>query len=212
MNWELVLKRNGSELLQLVLAMLAGLRALSGGAATQEARLSLLRMLRPVEAALRRLIVIAARGMVAKGRLSPVSSEFSGVVGAKAGIGVFALFDPRKRFGTVRRGTPVLTVIGWDTPARESAVAMPVGFEAIGRRIAVLRAALEDLPGQARRLARFRARRALRAEAGRKVGPASPMRPGWPPGYRVRNAAAVHELLLDCDTLARRVENERVCQ
>jgi hypothetical protein len=52
---------------------------------------------------------------------------------------------------------------------------------------AALKAALDDIPGQAKRLARWKARRDLRRQQpDPKPGRNSPMRPGWPPGYRKR--------------------------
>src|SRR3990170_3908197 len=68
---------------------------------------AVLRVLRPAESAVRRLIVIAARGLVVK--LAP-SRPISGPMPAKPigkGVGSsrppsFQLFDPRKRFKPVR--------------------------------------------------------------------------------------------------------------
>src|SRR5690606_2829619 len=61
----------------------------------------------------------------------------------------------------------------------------PVSAVRLGQRLAALAAALDDLPGQARRFARWRARRALGL-----VRRVSPLRPGRPPGVRAAAFAA----------------------
>jgi hypothetical protein len=65
-----------------------------------------------------------------------------------------------------------------------------VGAERLGLRLAALANALDDLPGQALRFARWRARRA----AGR-IPRLGPLRPGRPPGSRRRPDHAVYEVL-----------------
>ncbi|MCT8990121.1 hypothetical protein NYR54_07415, partial [Chelativorans sp. SCAU2101] len=56
----------------------------------------------------------------------------------------------------------------------------PVSAVRLNQRLAALAAALDDLPGQARRFARWKARRDARLT--RRV---SPLRPGQPPGGRL---------------------------
>ena len=124
------------------------------------------------------------------------------------------LFDRRKRFGLSRgwsRAAPRLTVVGVDEwQARVVPGAGPLDPGRLQRRLSALQAGLADISKQALRLARWRARRDLRVATAKKVGPFSPMRPGWPPGYRVDRQEVVHEILDDLDILARRIENGAV--
>jgi hypothetical protein len=69
------------------------------------------------------------------------------------------------------------------------------------RRLAAIKGALDDLPRQARRLARWQARP---IEA-RRPRLASPLRLGPPPGRRKRPTHEVHEILKECHWLARNV-------
>jgi hypothetical protein len=65
-------------------------------------------------------------------------------------------------------------------------------------RLAALARALADLPHQARRLARWRARR-VPGPGGR---PGSPLRRGHPPGWRQRPGRHVDQVLRECHLLA----------
>jgi hypothetical protein len=117
----------------------------------------------------------------------------------------FALFDPLKRFGAVRQG-PSQTIprilFNLDTPpdlpARPAASPEdPVSATQLCRRLSALKHALDDLPAQAKRLARWRARRRVRAR-----GRLSPMRPGSPPGHRRGGFHPVDDVLHRCHGLA----------
>ncbi|MCV3239577.1 hypothetical protein [Mesorhizobium sp. ZC-5] len=75
------------------------------------------------------------------------------------------------------------------------------------RRIAALALALDDLPAQARRLARWRLRR-MAARAAGKARALSPLRPGIPSGSLPRRAPKKvlreeHHLLSETHALAR---------
>jgi hypothetical protein len=116
----------------------------------------------------------------------------------------FRLFDPRKRFvfGPVARRaalTPRIRTF-WGPPSAPLPLPpdrqAPVDGVRWRLRLAALEGALADLPRQARRLARWRARRdsALR--------PHQPMRPGSPPGWRARPDRAVDDVLRECQLLA----------
>ena len=61
--------------------------------------------------------------------------------------------------------------------------------------------ALEDLPHQAWRLARWRAR----PVAERRPQLATPLRVGRPPGFRQRQSHEVDEILAECHWLARNI-------
>ena len=67
------------------------------------------------------------------------------------------------------------------------------------RRLAALRRALDDIDAEARRLARWRARRDREPY---RIGRLSPMRPGYPPGRRKRQIHEVDEILRNCHLLA----------
>ncbi len=90
-----------------------------------------------------------------------------------------------------------------DLWARPVAVPPPpsdgtVSAARLNRRLQALKAALDDLPRQAKRLARWRQRR----EA--MPGPVfkSPLRPGPPPGRRKRHIHEIDDILADCHWLA----------
>ena len=68
----------------------------------------------------------------------------------------------------------------------------------LSRRLQALKLALEDLPRQARRLARWRVRR----ENAKTPKFRSPLRPGHPPGYRRKPVHEVDEVLIECHGLA----------
>ncbi len=73
----------------------------------------------------------------------------------------------------------------------------PIDATRLALRLSALGRALDDLPAQARRFARWRARR----DAGR-VRRVWPLRPGSPPGGRRRPVHEVHQLLNDVHGLA----------
>jgi hypothetical protein len=169
-------------------------------------------VLRPAESAVRRLIVIAARGVVVKLVASRPMPE-----GRKIGRGVgrsapsFQLFDPPKRLKPIRvmkvkRLVPRIHVFPYDTlgPAPKPVIEAPpppdglAGATRLHRRLNALKLALEDLPRQAKRLVRWQERR--------KASPwpksTMPLRPGHPPGYRRKPIHEVDEVLVACDWLA----------
>lgn len=210
MHWGTAIERNRDDLLRFVGWMLTCLGVVTGRAVPRGVRLAVLRMLRAVESATRRLIVIEARGLVVPAKVAGVMPASGIKASSQPRALSFALFDPRKRFDLLRktsRGMPAVTVFGPESienrPLVKSAVASPQGTEAIRRRIMAARAALGDLPKQALRLARRRAKRL----SGNGAAALSPMRPGWPPGYREGRRGAVQELLSDVHRLAHRVEN-----
>src|SRR5947209_4663140 len=156
---------------------------------------AVLMVLRPAESAARRLIVIVARGLAATTRASRPMPEGLSRSGAGRALMSFQLFDARKRFGarTIRRGAePRFTILGARGPlvplfqarVETGAVCEPddgmVSAARLGRRLAALRQAIENLPHEAKRLVRWQARRDRMASPKFR----SPLRPGRPPGYR----------------------------
>jgi hypothetical protein len=179
-------------------------------------------VLRPAEAAVRRLIIVAARGMVVKPSPKRTAPAGLAITGTGQGRVSFRLFDPRRRFdqahGRPTRGPqpqPRIRCIGVGFDPRiplfrqaQPAPAAPaprkddtVNAEPLCRRLAAIKGALEDLPRQAKRLARWQAR----PIAARRPKLASPLRLGPPPGRRKRPTHEVHEILKECHWLARNV-------
>ncbi|MGY6707803.1 MAG: hypothetical protein ACXIVF_05695 [Rhizobiaceae bacterium] len=182
---------------------------------------AIVNMLRPAEAAARRLIIAAARGMavpaprprrivpapatdaaqrrrlglavmVAPGAPRPAKADGGAGINGKAvpRIPALPLFDPPRRialFGRRRtvppHAAPRIMVPGITAPRRLPPPPAPgdlVSAERLILRLAALSAALEDLPGQARRYVRLRSR--LARGGGRRPWP---LRRGRPPGGRL---------------------------
>lgn len=210
----------------------------------------------PAEAAARRLIIIAARGLVvelpppriAKPKPKPVLNRSNGfgtgvvirpgplpewaraLAPKRSSTVSLPLLDPLKRYG-VRRGVkprfmPRISFLD-DQPLnplfhRPRAPAPlprspddPLDAGRLHRRLDAVARALDDLPHQAKRLARWRARlerasiqsrsnEAAGAQGGNtgRVGRLSPLRPGHPPGWRRRPSHAVDEVLNELHGLA----------
>ncbi len=221
MDWDVAIKRN-SKALKAIIEVLFALLGLDGTDAALRIPRSLhsavLGVLRPAESAVRRLIVIAARGVVVK--LAPSRPMPKGHKIGKASTlrPSFQLFDPRKRLKPVRvmrvmrviRLVPRIHVFRPDPrvaalfPAPQPVIepAPPpdglVGAARLHRRLNALKSALDDLPRQAKRLARWQQRRM--ASPYPKF--LSPLRPGRPPGYRRTPIHEVDEVLIECDGLA----------
>jgi hypothetical protein len=221
MDWDLAIKRN-SEALNVIVAALFAMLGLVGEATVarlpRSVHSAVLRVLRPAESAMRRLIVIAARGLVVKLAPSPSRPMPAGPIG-KGGSGrtSFQLFDPRKNFAELRqhgrrpaRNPPRIHFFGpdprvaalWPAPRPVADPAPPpdglVNAARLSRRLRALKLALEDLPRQARRLARWRMKR----EKAKTPKFRSPLRPGPPPGHRKRPIHEVDEVLAECHWLA----------
>ena len=91
----------------------------------------------------------------------------------------------------------------WLRPAPPPAAPAPppddglIDARRLSMRLQALKAALDDLPRQARRLVRLRARRE-KVEHMRYP----PMRPGRPPGHRSRRIHEIDHVLAECHALA----------
>ena len=218
MDWARAIERN-SEALKAIVSVLFAMLGLDGDATV--ARLphsvhrAVLRVLQPAESALRRLIVIAARGLVVKtvpARAMPARPIIGRGPSSRPS---FQLFDPRKNFAALRPETPTrnlprIHVFGNDprvaalwssSPPAVVVAPSPDGLVNAGRltrRLQALKVALDDLPRQARRLARWR----LRREKAPSPKFRSPLRPGPPPGHRKRPVHEVDEVLTECHGLA----------
>ena len=101
MDWDRAIERNRQPLLRIVASLFAMIGLSEDGQVERLARplyRAVLLVLRPAEAAVRRLIIVAARGMVVKPspkRSAPAGLRIAGKGGARLS---FRLFDPRKRF------------------------------------------------------------------------------------------------------------------
>jgi hypothetical protein len=218
-SWDAIIARNTGLLKPIVAALfvlLDGAARLSPGVHRR-----ILRVLRPAESAVRRLIVIAARGVVAKPLV--VRPKPAGpIISSKGGTSrcYFALFDPRKRFPMFQQRRRVAKVVprfylsSYDPrvaaifAARQRAAPPPpppqpvsdglVDAARITRRLQALTSALDDLPRQAKRLARWRLRR-FGASRLRKM---DVMRYGKAPGYRKKKRHEIDGILDDCHAFA----------
>jgi hypothetical protein len=184
---------------------------------------AILLVLRPAESALRRLIVIAARDLAsdvlpAKVRPSRPVPKPRLVQGRSSinSIAAFRLSDPRQTFRQNRlapaRKLPRAFFIAADPPfaplfappPATPAESEPIPSEdrnsrRLCTRVRAILQALEDVPQQAKRLVRLRARR----EAQKSVF--APLRPGSPPGHRNTPRRGVDFVLRECHSLARSV-------
>jgi hypothetical protein len=220
----LVIDRNTTALKLIVEALFAML-GLAGAVARipRGVHRNLLRLLRPAESAVRRLIVIVARGLVVKpvpARAMPVGTIIGKAKGTNARPS-FQLFDTRKRFAvlqpvTAKRVLPRIRVLMPEYDPRVAAIFAarqraatpaspppppPDGLVAVARltrRLHVLKSALEDLPRQAKRLARWRLKRTNISHLKMRY----PMRPGRPPGHRAKKTHEIDEILSECHYFA----------
>jgi hypothetical protein len=219
MDWTRAIERNRDALTAILTALFAMLGLPANGSVGRIPRLvhrTVLRVLRPAESAARRLIVIAARGLVVK----PAASRPmpAGGIVRKGGAPrlSFSLFDPRKRFALKpRRSGPrsipritTFSVNAWGDPVWSSSSPRPaakppddgrVDVTRLSRRLEALKLALADLPRQARRLVRAQARREKIPNLRLK----SPLRPGRAPGSRRKPDHDVDHVLIECHALAR---------
>ena len=232
MHLSLAIERNRRPLLRIVVALFAMIGLAEGETVerlSSPVYRAVLRVLRPAESAVRRLIVVAARGLTVKPPVKRSAAPPKGPVIPRKGrrrFATFQLFDPRQRFGSafghrrhrinlVRRPEPRIRVIdvGFDPRVplfRRAAAVAPVpppppvaddtvNAARLSRRLAAIKSALEDLPRQARRYVRWQAKPA----DARRPQLDSALRRGSPPGHRKNPIHTVDEILMECDWLAR---------
>ena len=219
MHWATAIERHRQPLLNIV-ATLYAMIGLNSSGTLERLKWPLYRavldVLRPAESAVRRLIVVAARGLVVKPP-APRSATSKPALPGKGRASVsFQLFDPRgHRHGGANRAyargrgpAPRIRVLDADPriplfhrpapaepePQRDDSVSAV----RLCRRLVAIRLALEDLPRQARRYARWRAR----PLAERRPRLDGILRPGPPPGHRRKARHEVHAILSECSWLA----------
>jgi hypothetical protein len=214
MDWEGAVKHNSEALKGIIAALFAMLGDATVLRIPKPLHRAVLLVLRPAESAVRRLIVIAARGLGVK--VAPSRPMPKGKIigrGDGGGLPAFKLYDTRKYFPELSqrrvkymKNPPRIHVFPYDTLVARRPAAAPVSPPSdglvsatrISRRLQSLKFALDDLPRQARRMARWRMRR----EAAKTPKFKSPLRPGPPPGRRKRHIHPIDEILADLHGLA----------
>ena len=213
MDWARAIEINRVALTRIVAEIFAVLGLAAGGTVErlpQALYLAAERLLRPTESALRRLIVIAAQGLVVKLPPTRVRSKEPKRERKMSGRMLFRLFDTRKTFGFIAVENPLLVYVKTYTSnpfnpfdsmyqRRPDQLAVNPSARQLCRRLAAVAHALDTLPHQAQRLARWRQRRTA-METPKFT---SPLRPGRPPGLRVTPTAEVDFVLQECHSLAR---------
>jgi hypothetical protein len=211
---------NHAALTRIVAALIAMAGLANDGVAARLPHLlyrAVWRVLWPAESAVRRLIVIAARGLTVE--LPPPRPFPKGLLIARPGASrpSFQLFDTRKRFSS-RRGviaagagprvhvfgvspfTPLFQSRPVEYPLLESDDGIGDNVRALhlGRRLAAIKMALENLPREVKRLVRWQARR------NRILRPTFKL----PPGYREESEDEIDRVLRTCHALARQALDE----
>jgi hypothetical protein len=227
MDWADAIERNRIALIGIVASLVMTLGR--DGLVPAALRNSLLRILRPAEAAARRLIVLAARGLVLKpGVARPMPPGLSQQLRLhrkeRGGGCVFKLCDAHvpmvepvtrayakgPRIRTVSPADPTVTVIfqghfqaQFQAQAAQTSAALapPDGDRPLSNRLEALQLALQDLPRQARRLVRWTARR--KAIAALRPIHTSPLRFGRAPYLPKTPVRDIDYILERCHLLAR---------
>jgi hypothetical protein len=212
MDWVRAIEINRTALTRIVAEIFALLGLVRGGTLDHlplKLYLAAERLLRPTESALRRLIVIAARGLVVKPSAKRPMPK--GLVIVRKGVKAmaFRLFDRRQTFDFITPENPLfVTVKTYESnpfnPFSSFYQARPAQRDRgpnatqLSRRLAAVAHALETLPRQALRLARWKERR----KAIEHPKFTSPLRPGPPPGHREKPLVKVDFVLKECHGLA----------
>ncbi len=221
MNWPLAIDKNREKLLRIILALMASLGLVDGGKLTTlpfYLYKRALHILRPAEAAVRRLIMMAAYDLSLRGfNLAPPgrgvgAADGEGNFHRRNGIETgwhnssFNLIDPLKSF---TEESPDYSEFGLSFDDEStSSNNTPTPAAGLGRRLLALKRALDNIDKQARRLTRWYA---LRDQALKQNHPhrLSPLRPGFPPGYRRKPIHEIEHVLLDCHSLAQYARERR---
>jgi hypothetical protein len=207
MDWPLAIDKNREKLLRIVIALMASLGLVDGGSLTTLPRLiyrKALMILQPAEAAVRRLIIMAAYELDLRkvklrprGEASATQLDFIWAIDCAQRLPSFSLIDPLKSFDYE---PPDYASFGQAFFIDQGASSR-IPAEPLGRRLLALKYALDSIQKQARRLSRwYQARNeALKQKRPHRL---SPMRPGFPLGYRRKPIHEIEDVLLDCHSLA----------
>jgi hypothetical protein len=239
MNWIRAIEINQAALIRIVAELMAMAGLGEAGVVTrlhQSAYEAIVQVLRPAESAVRRLIVVAAKGMVLEPARARAMAETPGNSGnpgkiartpadrskgnAKNGVRLsFKLFDTRKDFtrdqsaqAAFTRRLPRIHVFDFDPrvplfhPKPTPPEPGPTAIEAT-RLCRRITAMKMALEDLPKQ-----ARRLLRWQARRKAIEkpvfTDPLRPGRPPGSRKRQRFEIDKVLTECHALARMAQNE----
>ncbi len=209
MDWARAVDINRIALTRVVAEIFALIGLVAGGPLPHRVYLAAERLLRPTESALRRLIIIAARGLVVKPSVPrPMPLGLVIAAGAKRRT-LFPLFDTRKRFDFTEPEKPLFVMVKTyssnpfnpfeQTNLRRTQEPTDLDYTLrFQRRLAAVKQALETLPHQARRMARWQAKRKAMNNPKFKL----PLRPGRPPGYRDKPHLEIDLVLTECHALA----------
>jgi hypothetical protein len=199
MDWNRAIEINRLALTRIVGELFAMLGVVSG--------MTLQRILRPAESALRRLIVIAAHGLVVKPAISRPMPVGLVIKGKGTGRKSFQLFDTRKYFGFITPQNPLIVMVKthtrnpfnpFDQMFWRQVPKTTNSAENLARRLDALKHALETIPQQVMRLVRWQAKR--EGQSNPKF--TSPLRPGRPPGHRAKPEMEIDYILKECHGLA----------
>ncbi len=199
MDWNRAIEINRIALTRIVGELFAMLGVVSG--------LTLQRMLRPAESALRRLIVIAAHGLVARHLATRPMTKGLVIETKGTGLKSFQLFDTRKVFGFITPQNPLIVMVKthtsnpfnpFDQMYWRHVPKTKNPAENLSRRLTAIKHALETIPQQAMRMVRWQAKR----EAMTNPKFTSPLRPGRPPGHHTKPIMEIDYILKECHGLA----------
>jgi hypothetical protein len=211
-HWTKAVEINQIALTRILAEIFAMLGLVSGGSLdrlSQALYISVERLLRPTESAVRRLIVIAARGLVVKPLPKRPMPKGLKIESKTSGRMCFRLFDTRKQFDFIKSENPLFIKVKTYSfnpfnpfaqfiPRRPSEKVDSVNAVQLSRRLAAVKHALETLPRQAQRMARWQARRKMME----KPKFTSPLRPGPPPGHREKPKKEIDFVLRECHWIA----------
>jgi hypothetical protein len=211
MDWQLAITRNREAVTAIIMALIKSLGLSDGSVLTTLPILVYTRALaiiRPAESAVRRLIMIAAMQLTPNKFRRPKPSDRQVNFALfprrqEAKIPAFNLIDPLKNFG---EETSDFEVLGTNyhqylDNQDPSPTTTRICAHSLTRRLLALKHALDNLPKQAKRLARWYAARdaALQQMRPHRL---SPLRPGPPVGLPKRKRSEVQKVLLECHLLA----------
>jgi hypothetical protein len=215
MDWKRAIAINREALTRIVAGLVALVR-LQNGAVTRLPRpvyQHIALALHKTESAVRRLIFIAAQGLIVPQPERRAMPPGLVIVGQGSGRMAFQLYDTRKHFddndeaNTQPTSGPRIRVVGEADPralflAKFRAPASNLCSEAetmrLNRRLDAVECALDHLPRQAKRMAQWLKRR----ELARTPKFTSPIRPGPPPGHRKEPKDDIDAVLKECHGLA----------
>jgi hypothetical protein len=207
MDWPLAIDKNREKLISIIVALMASLGLVDGGRLTTlpvYLYRKALMILRPAEAAVRRLIMMAAYAMELRGvkvRRSQANPERHATSFPNAAnfAPSFNLIDPLKTFSGDQPDYAAFGLAFADDKGPQDTSSVPAA--GLGRRLLALNSALNSIQKQACRLTRWYAIRDLALNK-RRPHRLSPLRPGPPPYYRKRPRHEVETVLGECHSLA----------